>query len=251
MIEKTDAPRVSFSIKGNESDYTASNIRAYRDDFTLGVTFELSAEKLRVPFKLQSPGEFSVSNALCAVAIARHYGVKFDSAAETLSATSVLGRCEIVEGLPGRTFILDYAHNGFSLTNTLSVLRRYNPDRLICVFGSVGGRTKGRRAELAHASSNLADFSIITSDNPDFESPENIINDIVKAYDGPAPYDIIEDREAAVREAVRMSEPGDIVLFAGKGHETYQLIRGEHVPFSEKEIIQSECSMMMMEVGEI
>ncbi len=159
----------------------------------------------------------------------------------------MLGRGEIVEGLPDRTFVIDYAHNGVSLTNTLRVLREYNPSRLICVFGSVGGRTQIRRAELAHAASNLADLSVITSDNPDYESPDAIIREIISHYDGPAPYIVIPDREAAVREAVQLSAPGDIVLFAGKGHETYQLVCGRHIPFSEREIIADECSVVLTE----
>lgn len=247
IVSGADCPKVTFSAAGKAADYSADEIAPFRDDYYLGVSFRMNALGKSVPVRLCSPGAFSVSNALAAVAVCESMGVPAQLCANVLSHTSVLGRCEIVEGLPGRTFVIDYAHNGLSLTNTLKVLREYNPTRLICVFGSVGGRTRGRRAELAHASSNLADMSIISSDNPDFEEPESIISDIVENYDGPAPYKIIPDRELAVREAVRISEPGDIVLFAGKGHENYQLIKGEHVPFSEREIIQDECSAVMME----
>lgn len=247
MIEGARGKRVSVSATGKDADYSASAIKPYRDEYYLGVSFDLRADERTIPVRLCSPGAFSVSNALAAIAVCESLGVPAQTSANVLAHTSVLGRCEIVEGLPGRTFVIDYAHNGVSLTNTLKVLRDYEPTRLICIFGSVGGRTRGRRAELAHASSNLADMSIITSDNPDFESPEGIIAEIVANYDGPAPYRVIPDREAAVREAVRLSEPGDIVLFAGKGHETYQLIHGEHVPFSEREIIRDECSVMLLE----
>lgn len=90
----------------------------------------------------------------------------------------VQGRFEVVEGLPGRTFIVDYSHNGLSLTSALQTLRAYNPHRLICVFGSVGGRTQVRRRELAEASGRYADYTVITSDNPDNEPPEDVIRDI-------------------------------------------------------------------------
>lgn len=246
MISTCSAPKIAFSV-GGDADLSASDIRPFRDEFALGVDFTLSAWGRAESIRLRSPGEFSVSNAMAAIATASHFGVSVASAAETLAVTSVLGRGEIVEGLPDRTFVIDYAHNGVSLTNTLRVLREYNPSRLICVFGSVGGRTQIRRAELAHAASNLADLSVITSDNPDYESTDAIIREIISHYDGPAPYIVIPDREAAVREAVQLSAPGDIVLFAGKGHETYQLVCGRHIPFSEREIIADECSVVLTE----
>ena len=120
-------------------------------------------------------------------------------------------------------------------------MRQYDPTRLICVFGSVGGRTRGRRRELAEAASALADYCIITSDNPDFEEPSEITDEIVNYFDKSTPYEVIVDREKAVRRAVSMAEVGDIVLFAGKGHERYQLVRGEKVPFCERDIIKDEC----------
>ena len=250
MLEKCAAPRCSFSLSDGGGDFFAKDIRPYRDETTLGVEFTLCAPRgEQTAIRVCQPGRFSAANALAAIALADHFGVSAASAAGTLATASVPGRCEIVPGLPGRTFVIDYAHNGVSLAASLSVLREYAPTRLIAVFGSVGGRTKGRRAELAHAASTLADLAIVTSDNPDFEPPEDIIRDILAAWDGSAPYIAIPDRAEAVREAVALSEPGDIVLFAGKGHETYQLICGERVPFSEREIIEFECTLTVGGVG--
>lgn len=245
MISGASCEKIGFSLHGS-GEMNASSPRPYRDEYTLGIDFDLDFQGKSCNVRLRTPGEFSIYNAMAAMSIASHFGITPVQSGKILSQTSVTGRCEIVEGLPGRTFVIDYAHNGMSLTNTLNMLRSYEPSRLICVFGSVGGRTKGRRAELAHASSHLSDLSIITSDNPDFEAPEDIIKDIVDNYDGPAPYTVIVDREEAVREAVHLSEPGDIVLFAGKGHETYQLICGKHVDFSERDIIASECSVIAL-----
>ena len=242
MLEKCAAPRASFSTKDEGADLFATDVRPFRDDHTLGVSFTLRTAAGEREVSVCQPGVFSVSNALAAIALAAHFGVSEKSAADTLAHATAPGRCEIVPGLPGRTFVIDYAHNGVSLTNSLSVLREYEPARLIVVFGSVGGRTKGRRAELAHAASTLADLAVVTSDNPDHEPPEDVIRDILAAWDGPAPYISVPDRAEAVREAVRLSEPGDIVLFAGKGHENYQLICGERVPFSEKALIAAECA---------
>ena len=108
--------------------------------------------------------------------------------------------------------------------------------RLICLFGSVGGRTKTRRAELAEAASKFCDLCILTSDNPDFEDPEQIIDEIA-SHLGDCPCEKIADRREAIERAVSMAQKGDIFLLAGKGHEDYQLINGEKVPFSEREIL--------------
>jgi len=148
-----------------------------------------------------------------------------------------------LEGIAGVTFVIDYSHNGLSLTKALKTLREYSPSRLICLFGSVGGRTQCRREEMAIAASRYADYSILTSDNPDFEDPDRVIADIA-AHMGDAAYECIADRKEAITKAVRMAREGDIVLFAGKGHETYQLICGEKVPFSEREIILDVCAEM-------
>ena len=109
------------------------------------------------------------------------------------------------------------------------------------MFGSVGGRTQVRRRELAEAAGAFADYSIITSDNPDFEPPEDVIKEIASHMPEGAPYTCITDRRNAIRAAIGMAEDGDIILFAGKGHEDYQLIEGKKVHFVEREIIQEIC----------
>jgi len=237
---------LSCAVRADAS-FSAWDIRPYRGRTTLGVEFDCVYGDSTTRVTLRTPGEFSVYNALSAIAAASVYGVSVERAAEILAVTSVQGRFEIVEGLAERTFILDYAHNGLSLTSALNALRAYNPRRLICLFGSVGGRTKGRRAELGTAASALADYCIVTSDNPDYESPRAIMDDIMQYFDRRCPHILIPDRTEAVQYAVRMSEPGDILLFAGKGHETYQLICGEKVPFSERRLIEETSEAMLAE----
>ena len=165
-------------------------------------------------------------------------------AAAALAHTTVRGRFEVVEGLPGRTFIVDYSHNGLALTSALKTLRAYHPHRLICVFGTVGGRTQVRRRELAEAASAWADYSILTSDNPDFEDPMAILRDIDRHMAPDAQYEIIPDRAEAIRAAVAMAQEGDIVLFAGKGHEDYQIIQGKKIPFVERDLIREACRLL-------
>ncbi|MBR3640291.1 MAG: UDP-N-acetylmuramoyl-L-alanyl-D-glutamate--2,6-diaminopimelate ligase, partial [Clostridia bacterium] len=240
-------PRLSYSISDPRADYYADQIKPFRDSTSLGISFLCHHGEETVPIKLKSPGKFSVSNALAAVASVAKYGIDLKTAAKILSDTTVTGRFEVVDGLEGRTFIIDYAHNGISLESALSVLREYSPERIICVYGSVGGRTRERRRELAEAASQYADYSIITSDNPDFEPPSVIADEIASYLKKEAKYEIITDRDEAVRRAVRISREGDVVLFAGKGHERYQLIEGVKVPFSERSIIEEECEAIRRE----
>ncbi|MCI9449111.1 MAG: UDP-N-acetylmuramoyl-L-alanyl-D-glutamate--2,6-diaminopimelate ligase [Clostridiales bacterium] len=247
MKDGISCPALVFSTKDENADFVGTSPMPYRDETSLGIFFNCSNAGRTTRVQMRNPGEFSVCNGLAAIAACSYYGVSVKDAADILALTSVTGRFEVVDGIPGRTFIIDYAHNGLSLTSALTVLRKYEPERLICVFGSVGGRTKNRRRELAEASSALADYSIITSDNPDFEAPSDITDEILEHYDKSTPYEVIIDREDAVRRAVQMAEQNDIVLFAGKGHERYQLIRGEKVPFSEREIIRDECRTIMLQ----
>lgn len=243
IVGGTSGAKISYAAEA-EADYSAWEIEPYRARDTLGISFDCASDDGKCRVSLLSPGEFSVHNALAAIAAAAVCGVSPAASAAILEHTTIRGRFEIVQAMPERTFVIDYAHNGLSMRSALSVLREYDPARLICVFGSVGGRTRGRRAELGAAASALADYCIITSDNPDYEPPEDVIDEIMQHFNKKCPHEVIADREDAVRTAVRISRPGDIVLFAGKGHETYQLIRGEKVPFSEREIICSEATRL-------
>lgn len=233
---------VSVSLEG-DADFSASKPENYRSNTSLGISYVTSHKGGQVETRLMSPGAFSVYNGLCATAICACLGVSPEISAEVLAKTPVQGRFEIVEGTPGVTFVVDYSHNGLSLTKALCTLRDYEPKRLICVFGSVGGRTQCRRRELAEAASKYADYSIITSDNPDFEDPDAIIAEIA-SHMGDAPYECITDRRDAIKRAVNMAREGDIVLFAGKGHESYQLICGKKELFSEREIIEETCGVL-------
>lgn len=246
MINATETELVSYGIV-NDADFKAEAIRPYRASTSLGIDFDIVNNGIKTGIRLRTPGEFSVYNGLAAIATCMKYGITIREASEALKFISINGRFEIVDAIDGVTFIIDYAHNGFSLSHALEVLRVYEPKRLICVFGSVGGRTYERRQELAEVSAKYADLSIITSDNPDFEDPDEIIADILSHFDKSKLYTTITDREEAVRFAARIANEGDIILFAGKGHEDYQLIKGEKVPFSEKAILLDEATKINAE----
>lgn len=232
---------ISYAVE-KEADFSAEDIRPYRDKTSLGIDFDVVHGGIKTGVRLRTPGTFSVYNALAAISTCSIYGVTVREASDCLKNVSIRGRSEIVDALDGITFIVDYAHNGLSLTDELTVLRSYEPKRLICLFGCIGGRTYGRRRELAQAAGKLADFTIVTSDNPDNEDPDEIIRDVLTYFDTTKPYVTITDREEAIRFAVNIADEGDIVLFAGKGHETYQIIHGEKVPFSERSIILNEAA---------
>lgn len=238
---------VSFGMS-KEAMFRGTGGELYRDETTLGIEFGCCHAGETTDVKLRSPGAFSVYNGLAAIAAVSQMGVSVADSAKALKNISVMGRFEIIPCLAGRTFIVDYAHNGESMRRALAALKEYSPARLIVVFGSVGGRTQGRRKELAEAASAFADLSIISSDNPDFEPPMEIIDEIASHMDPNHPYIKIADRQEAVRKAVRLSEDGDIVLFAGKGHETYQLVCGKNLPFIERDIIIDECLKIKSEI---
>ena len=249
MTEGICARIIKCSPLGNSlADVYATEIRNERTDNALSVAFKINCDDMEISTHVPMPGDFSVSNALIALAICKEAGLSLTEAAKTLSEASAEGRFETVPTNNGALFIIDYAHNGASLTAALKTLRAYNPKRLICLFGSVGGRTFGRRKELGEVAAALADFCILTSDNPDFENPDNVINDIAKCFsEGTCPYVRIPDRREAIKFAVANAKEGDIVLLAGKGHETYQLVCGKKLPFSERTIIKEA----LLELAEV
>ena len=240
MTEGYKGQIVTVGIE-NAADYRGTAISKYRTGTALGVEFDCVNGNWNTRVRMMSPGSFSVYNGLCAIAVCSCYGISKDFSASVLAKTPVQGRFEIVEGIPDRTLVIDYSHNGLSLTKALETLREYEPANLICVFGSVGGRTQCRRKELAEAASRYADYCIITSDNPDYEDPDAIIAEIASHMAPGARYTCIAKREKAIFEAIRISAPGDIILFAGKGHERYQLVSGHKIPFVESNIIKEAC----------
>ena len=231
----TDAP----------ADYRATDATLFRHADCLGISFRYSHGTNSYDASLNFPGKFSVYNALAAIATCHECGLSLDDIAKSLENVHIKGRFEMVRALPYATFIIDYAHNRASMTSALETLRLYNPTRLICLFGSVGGRTQGRRVELGAVASQLADLCILTSDNPDFEDPNAILDDIASQFRfGGCPYVRIPDREEALRYAVSIAREGDVFLLAGKGHETYQLILGEKRPFSERKILMDAAASL-------
>lgn len=205
----------------------------------LGVKFHVICGKEGFDVEVPTPGRFSVYNALTAIAICRHFKVDEENIKKALLAAHVKGRIEMVKVSDDFTLLIDYAHNAMALESLLTTLREYEPHRLVCLFGCGGNRARSRRFEMGEVSGRLADLTIITSDNPRFEEPQDIIEDIktgISKTDGN--YVEICDRKEAIRYAIEHGEPGDIVVLAGKGHEDYQEIKGVKYPMDERDLIR-------------
>ena len=158
---------------------------------------------------------------------------------KALKVAKVKGRIEMIKVSDDFTLMIDYAHNAMSLESLLTSLREYNPKRLVCLFGCGGNRSKLRRYEMGEVSGKLADLTIITSDNPRFEEPQAIVDDIkigIAKTDGK--YVEIIDRKEAIKYAIEHGQPGDVIVLAGKGHEDYQEIKGKKYPMDERVLIQ-------------
>ncbi len=246
MVSGNRAQKVSISGRGNKNAaYSAANIAYLRDKGRIAVSFECNGVDGAHQVTLAFPGEFSVYNALTALAVCRRLGLEALDIIEKMKNIRIKGRFETYELPNGATVVIDYAHNGVSLKAALTALRNYSPTRLICLFGSIGGRTRMRRAELGLVASRDADFCILTSDNPDNEPPASIIGEIASYFTaGTCPYVAIPDRRKAIEYALDNSKRGDIILLAGKGHETYQLICGVREDFSEAQIVGEYCEKM-------
>lgn len=184
-------------------------------------------------------GRFSVYNALLAIAITKKLGVDSESIKEALENVKVPGRSEIIDNKKDITIMIDYAHSPKSLEGILQTAKTYTYGRVICVFGCGGDRDKNKRAIMGEIAGKLADFCFVTSDNPRTEEPERIISDIEAGVKQTTKnYKVIVDRKEAIKEAIKTANKRDMVIIAGKGHETYQEINGEKYPFDERKIIK-------------
>lgn len=203
----------------------------------LGIRYTVTG-KLHFDVEVDIPGKFSVYNSLTAIAICRHFQVSEENIRKALKAAKVKGRVEKVQVSDDFTLMIDYAHNAMALESLLTTLREYHPKRLVCMFGCGGNRSKLRRYEMGEVSGRLADFTIITSDNPRYEKPEDIIADIVTGIEKTdGTYITIANRREAIAYAIHHGQPGDVIILAGKGHEDYQEIEGKKYPMDERVLI--------------
>lgn len=221
-----------------DADLRAKHLELIKRPGELGVDFQVKG-LMDFEVEVTTPGRFSVYNALTAIAICRHFGVEETVIQKAFLKARVKGRIEMVKVSDTFTLMIDYAHNAMSLKSLLGTLKEYEPNRLVCLFGCGGNRSRLRRYEMGEVSGKLADLTIITSDNPRFEEPQDIIEDIkIGIGKTKGKYVEICDRKEAIAYAIDHGEPGDIIVLAGKGHEDYQEIKGVKYPMDERDLIR-------------
>ncbi|MBO7453380.1 MAG: UDP-N-acetylmuramoyl-L-alanyl-D-glutamate--2,6-diaminopimelate ligase [Clostridiales bacterium] len=224
-----------------KSDCYATNIDICRRNGRVGTRFDLVSPWYEGEVFISLPGKFNVYNALCAICAAGVLKVDFEIVKEALANVFVPGRLQPVPNNFGIACLVDYAHNAASLQSVLESLRPYAEGEIITVFGCGGNRSKVRRPEMGEVSGKYSDYTIITSDNPRDEEPDEIIKDIVEGMKKTnGRYEVDPDRTSAIRKALHRAKKGDFVLIAGKGHEDYQEFENGRKEYYEDAVVAKE-----------
>jgi UDP-N-acetylmuramoyl-L-alanyl-D-glutamate--2,6-diaminopimelate ligase len=234
MTQHCHCPVLTTSVSG-KADLWAENVQMQADGIRFTAVYGEQKTEISVPI----PGKFTVYNVLSVLGIALQLGVSLDEAAAVLKdVAGVKGRVEVVP-TPGKpyTVLIDYAHTPDGLENVLSSVRGFCKGRLIAVFGCGGDRDPIKRPIMGAIGAKIADIAVVTSDNPRTEAPGAIIADIVKGLTDAKNYIIVENRQEAIHYAMDIAEKDDIIVLAGKGHETYQEIMGVKYHMDEREIV--------------
>ena len=237
MIQEATCQIYTYG-QSETSDLQILNIQSiYTTDF-LGTEFATSG-LVKNTFQVRSPGIFSAYNASAAILVCKLLGIKEETIQEALRQFAVRGRCEIFSIQDKFKVVIDFAHNQISMQSIFETMREYHPHQIITIFGCGGGRSPERRYELGVTAGTYSDFSIITTDNPRNDEVDEINQDIARGIESvKGSYTIIKDRKEAILYALSQAEEHDIILLLGKGHETYQEIKGVKYPFDEKKIIE-------------
>lgn len=237
---RREGPLVTYSENDPRADLTAENIRLFPDRVEFEALTDGKLSRVRLPI----PGGFTIYNALAALGAGTALGLPLsDCAAALKHAQGIRGRVEVVPVDAPYTVLIDYAHTPDALENILLTARDFTGGRLICLFGCGGDRDRAKRPLMGAAAGSLADVAVITSDNPRSEDPMDIIADILPGAVGQGAQVLVEaDRRAAIRLALSLAEPGDVVVLAGKGHETGQEVGGKTVHLDEREEIAAYFS---------
>ncbi|MBQ6901763.1 MAG: UDP-N-acetylmuramoyl-L-alanyl-D-glutamate--2,6-diaminopimelate ligase [Oscillospiraceae bacterium] len=235
MLTRCDGRFVTYSAKENSADFVAKNIRTK----AASVEFELVGIDTIGRIEMNIPGKFSVYNALCASSVLLTLGIPLEKISESLrSVEGVKGRAEVVPTDTDYTVMIDYAHSPDGLENILKTVKEITENRVIVVFGCGGDRDSTKRPKMGRIAAEYADVVVVTSDNPRTENPDDIIDDIIPGIlEKTDSFCRVTDRREAIFKALDMAEKGDIVVLAGKGHETYQEINHIKHHMDEREIV--------------
>ena len=241
-VDDLHGERLKKILKCDFSTYGIdNNCNLLAKDITITnsyVDFKVKMTDRNERVKVDIPGRFTVYNALAAISITLKLGCSTENIKEALLDIKVPGRSELVNNKKGLTIMIDYAHSPESLENILAAVKSYTRGKVISVFGCGGDRDNSKRPIMGEISGRIADYTIITSDNPRTENPEAIVKEIeegIKKTKGK--YEVIVDRIEAIKAAINMASKTDIIVLAGKGHEPYQEINGVKYPFDERIIV--------------
>lgn len=225
---------VTYAVNRNDATYVAKNV-TFKSN---GVEYELVGDKIG-RCSCPIPGRFSVYNSLCAASCALALGISFEQVLMAISKSKgVKGRIEVVPCDRDFTIIIDYAHSPDGLENIISSLKEIAKGRVVTLFGCGGDRDKTKRPKMGKIAAELSDYCIVTSDNPRSENPSAIIRDILEGMKGvKTPYTVVENRKEAIAYAIEHAKKDDIILLAGKGHETYQILPTGTIHFDEREAV--------------
>lgn len=237
VLKDVEVPITTFSMT-NPADIKATDVKLINDEEIFGSEFTTTGI-LEDNFKIGIPGEFNIYNALCALSVIKVLDLDVKKAKSALLKTKVRGRMEIALVTEKCKVLIDYAHTEDGMRELVKTLKAYNPKRLVSVFGGGGNRPKERRYNLGEIIGGSSDLCIITEDNPRFEDISSINKDIKVGLDKVgAKYIEINDRKEAITYAITNALEGDLILLVGKGHEEYQDVKGEKIPFSEIKVIE-------------
>ena len=236
MLADAKCPCLTFSCEKDAADLTAKNLKLHAD----GVEFVAATKGDLARVKLPIPGHFSAENALTALGIVLQLGMPLADAAKSLAtATGVKGRVEVVPTDTDYTVLIDYAHSPDGVENVLRAVRGFAKGRVVALFGCGGDRDRTKRPKMGKIAADLADFCIVTSDNPRTEDPKAIIDDILEGMKGTkTPMQVIVDRPEAIHWALAHAKKDDIIVLMGKGHETYQEVNHVKHHMDEREIVR-------------
>ena len=249
MIENSAGPVMSYAINNSSADLLGKDIKlqAEKIEFCAVTVGRINRVELSIP------GMFSVYNALASIAAAVILGFEIDKITPSLqSYGGVKGRAEVIPTGHDFSVLIDYAHTPDALRNVISAVRGYAKGRVITVFGCGGDRDKAKRPLMGQIAAELSDHTIITTDNPRTEEPAAIIDEIVSGISDPdASYETLENRREAIYRALESLESGDVLLIAGKGHETYQILGKEKIHFDDREVVAEHLKQLRVESRKI
>lgn len=232
--------RVRYSLHESQTELWLTRFEPLQDGFRATVdglwgAFSVNASLL---------GAFNVSNLLAGMGAVLSLGVPLARVIEAVpTLTPPPGRLELYRGKNDIQVVVDYAHTPDALKNALTALRPHVTGQLVCVFGCGGDRDSGKRPEMALVAEELADRIVVTDDNPRSEQPDAIVKDILAGFSDSCPVEVIHDRASAIQTAIAQASAGDVVLVAGKGHESWQEIAGARLPFNDAEQVRAALSL--------